>query len=226
MKDEKMKIAIEKMKIASKRKVAIKVFNNDGSNKTVVVEEGMTAAVVCYLLVSKNHFEESPNWTIIERLGDVGLGKDVIIIIIVINIDTIIIIITIMTICTCISNFSLFLTERELEDHECVEEIYTHWARDSNNQFFFRRNDMKYELFVDPIVSDYLYLLIPDVSLSHNDTYSYTNIQLLCSCFALHSHVTGNSSQFKTPFIFSHLIISEHTCTYKLVCDASVCLFT
>ena len=104
MKDEKMKIAIEKMKIASKRKVAIKVFNNDGSNKTVVVEEGMTAAVVCYLLVSKNHFEESPNWTIIERLGDVGLGRAVIIITIVINISTvinisiIIIIITIMTI--------------------------------------------------------------------------------------------------------------------------------
>lgn len=77
MKDEKMRIAIEKMKIASKRKVAIKVFNNDGSNKTVVVEEGMNAAIVCYLLVSKNHFEESPNWTIIERLGDVGLGEDV-----------------------------------------------------------------------------------------------------------------------------------------------------
>lgn len=76
MKDEKMRIAIEKMKIASKRKVAIKVFNNDGSNKTVVVEEGMNAAIVCYLLVSKNHFEESPNWTIIERLGDVGLGED------------------------------------------------------------------------------------------------------------------------------------------------------
>ena len=74
MKEEKMRIALEKMKVASKRKVVIKVFNNDGSNKTVVVEEGMTAAIVCYLLVSKNHFEESPNWTVIERLGDVGLG--------------------------------------------------------------------------------------------------------------------------------------------------------
>jgi amyloid beta A4 precursor protein-binding family B protein 1-interacting protein len=114
MKDEKMMIALEKMKLASKRKVAIKVFNNDGSNKTVVVEEGMSAAVVCYLLVTKNHFEESPNWTIIERLGDVNL-------------------------------------ERELEDHESVESIYTHWARDSNNQFLFRRNNLKYEIFTDPI---------------------------------------------------------------------------
>lgn len=75
MKDEKMMIALEKMKLANKKKEVIKVFNNDGSNKTVVIEEGMTASVVCYLLVSKNHFEESPNWTLIERLGNVGLGE-------------------------------------------------------------------------------------------------------------------------------------------------------
>ena len=67
-------IALEKMKLANKKKEVIKVFNNDGSNKTVVIEDGMTSAVVCYLLVTKNHFEESPNWALIERLGDVGLG--------------------------------------------------------------------------------------------------------------------------------------------------------
>ena len=134
MKEEKMKIALEKMKLASKRKVAIKVFNNDGSNKTVVVEEGMTSAVVCYLLVTKNHFEESPNWTIIERLGDVGLGK-------------------LSMSLSLVPNKTLVFLERELEDHEFVEEIYTHWARDSNNQFLFRRNDLKYEIFTDPIVS-------------------------------------------------------------------------
>ena len=74
MKEEKMRIALEKLKVASKKTVAIKVFNNDGSNKTVVLEEGMSSAVACYLLVNKNHFEESPNWALIERLGDVGLG--------------------------------------------------------------------------------------------------------------------------------------------------------
>lgn len=74
LKEEKMRIALEKLKVASKKTVAIKVFNNDGSNKTVVVEDGMSAAVVCYLLVTKNHFEESPNWALIERLGDVYLG--------------------------------------------------------------------------------------------------------------------------------------------------------
>ena len=51
------------------------VFNVDRSNKTVVVEEGMTSSMVCHLLVVKNHFDESPNWVILEQLGDVSLGE-------------------------------------------------------------------------------------------------------------------------------------------------------
>ena len=47
----------------------------DRSNKTVVVEEGMTASMVCHLLVVKNHFDESPNWVLLEQLGDVSLGE-------------------------------------------------------------------------------------------------------------------------------------------------------
>ena len=70
-----MRIGIEKMKLAHKKKVAIKVFNTDRSNKTVVVEEGMTAGMVCHLLVVKNHFDESPNWVLVEQLGDVSLGE-------------------------------------------------------------------------------------------------------------------------------------------------------
>jgi hypothetical protein len=76
MKQEKMKIGIEKMKLAHKKKVAIKVFNVDRSNKTVVVEEGMTASMVCHLLVVKNHFDESPNWVLLEQLGDVSLERE------------------------------------------------------------------------------------------------------------------------------------------------------
>lgn len=68
--------------------------------------------------------------------------------------------------------------ERELEDNECVEEIYTHWARDSNNQFLFRRNNLKYEIFTDPIVSSWysysvdttchLKIATVDIMSSHN----------------------------------------------------------
>ena len=53
----------------------LQVFNVDRSNKTVVVEEGMTSSMVCHLLVVKNHFDESPNWVLVEQLGDVCLGE-------------------------------------------------------------------------------------------------------------------------------------------------------
>lgn len=51
------------------------MYNVDRSNKTVVVEEGMTTSMVCHLLVVKNHFDESPSWVLVEQLGDVSLGK-------------------------------------------------------------------------------------------------------------------------------------------------------
>ena len=76
LKEEKMRIGIEKMKMAHKKRVAIKVFNPDRSNKTVVVEEGMTTSMVCHLLVVKNHFDESPNWVLVEQLGDVSLERE------------------------------------------------------------------------------------------------------------------------------------------------------
>lgn len=41
----------------------------------VVVEEGMNTGMVCHLLVVKNHFDESPNWVLVEQLGDVSLGE-------------------------------------------------------------------------------------------------------------------------------------------------------
>ncbi len=76
LKEEKLRIGIEKMKLAHKKRVAIKVFNPDRSNKTVVVEDGMTTNMVCHLLVVKNHFDESPNWVLVEQLGDVSLERE------------------------------------------------------------------------------------------------------------------------------------------------------
>lgn len=76
LKEEKLRIGIEKMKMAHKKRMAIKVFNPDHSNKTVVVEDGMTTSMVCHLLVVKNHFDESPNWVLVEQLGDVSLERE------------------------------------------------------------------------------------------------------------------------------------------------------
>ena len=53
-----------------------------------------------------------------------------------------------LSLCCCI--------ERPLEDHECVVDVYTHWARDTNNQFLFKLMEDKYEIFEDPTVSHLL----------------------------------------------------------------------
>jgi len=39
-----------------------------------VIEEGMTAAIVCHLLVVKNMAQESPKWALIEKWEDLGIG--------------------------------------------------------------------------------------------------------------------------------------------------------
>jgi hypothetical protein len=75
LKEEKMRIALEKMKLASKKKVIVKVFTEDGASKAVVVDEDMTSAMVCHLLAMKNHADESPQWEMIERIGDLGLER-------------------------------------------------------------------------------------------------------------------------------------------------------
>ena len=47
----------------------------------------------------------------------------------------------------------LLLLERPLEDHECVVDVYTHWAGNTSNQFMFKLMEDKYEIFEDPTVS-------------------------------------------------------------------------
>lgn len=54
--------------------VAVKVFNVDGGSKTVVIEEGMTAAVVCHMLIVKNNCLEDPKWSLIEKWEELGIG--------------------------------------------------------------------------------------------------------------------------------------------------------
>ena len=52
----------------------MKVFNVDGGSKTVVIEEGMTAAIVCHMLVVKNNAQENPKWALIEKWEELGIG--------------------------------------------------------------------------------------------------------------------------------------------------------
>ncbi len=55
--------------------MVLKVHNVDGSTKMVAIHEAMNARDVCILLAERNHQEVGPNWTLVERLADLHLGK-------------------------------------------------------------------------------------------------------------------------------------------------------
>ena len=64
VKAEKIKIAIEKIKEASVKKLFIKVFTCDGSAKSLLVDEKMTVAQVTRILAEKNHVTLDPKWAL------------------------------------------------------------------------------------------------------------------------------------------------------------------
>ncbi|PSN41867.1 hypothetical protein C0J52_10233, partial [Blattella germanica] len=74
-KAEKIRIALEKMKEASVKKLFIKAFSADGSTKSLLVDEKMSCAYVTRLLADKNHVTMDPKWGIVEHLPDLYMER-------------------------------------------------------------------------------------------------------------------------------------------------------
>ena len=74
-KAEKIRLAIEKMKEASVKKIFIKVFGEDGSAKSLLVDERMSVAHVCRLLAEKNHVKRDTTWGLVELLPDLHMER-------------------------------------------------------------------------------------------------------------------------------------------------------
>ncbi|KAK7793080.1 hypothetical protein R5R35_013521 [Gryllus longicercus] len=75
VKAEKIRIALEKMKEASVKKLFIKAFSADGSTKSLLVDEKMTCAYVTRLLADKNHVPLDPKWAVVEHLPDLFMER-------------------------------------------------------------------------------------------------------------------------------------------------------
>ena len=74
-KAEKIRIAIEKIKEASIKKIFIKVFGEDGSAKSLLVDERMSVSQVCRMLADKNHVKRDTNWSLVELLPDLHMER-------------------------------------------------------------------------------------------------------------------------------------------------------
>uniref|UniRef100_T1JB27 Ras-associating domain-containing protein n=1 Tax=Strigamia maritima TaxID=126957 RepID=T1JB27_STRMM len=75
IKAEKIKIALEKMREASVKKLFIKAYTADGSAKSLLIDEKMTSGYVAKLLADKNHIKMDPKWTVIEQIPDLYLER-------------------------------------------------------------------------------------------------------------------------------------------------------
>ena len=53
----------------------VKVIHDNGFSKMIVINEHMNAYDVCVMLAEKYHEKFEPNWTLVERLEDFGLGS-------------------------------------------------------------------------------------------------------------------------------------------------------
>lgn len=74
-KQEKIRLALEKMKKASIKKLFIKAFTIDGSSKSLLVDEKMKCGYVTRLLADKNHVQMDPKWALVEHLTDLQMGN-------------------------------------------------------------------------------------------------------------------------------------------------------
>jgi len=75
LKAEKIKIAIEKIKEASVKKLFIKVFTSDGSAKSLLVDEKMSVGQVTRILAEKNHVSLDPKWALVELVPDLYMER-------------------------------------------------------------------------------------------------------------------------------------------------------
>ncbi|CAH1721668.1 unnamed protein product [Aphis gossypii] len=74
-KADKIRLALQKMKEASVKKLFIKVFNDDGGAKSLLVDEGMRCSYVMRLLADKHHINLGPRWGLVEHLPDLHMER-------------------------------------------------------------------------------------------------------------------------------------------------------
>ncbi|XP_014243166.1 amyloid beta A4 precursor protein-binding family B member 1-interacting protein [Cimex lectularius] len=74
-KAEKIRLAMQKMKEASVKKIFIKVFNDDGSVKSLLVDETMTCGYITRVLAEKNHRPYDPRCALVEHLTDLSMER-------------------------------------------------------------------------------------------------------------------------------------------------------
>ncbi|XP_026168453.1 amyloid beta A4 precursor protein-binding family B member 1-interacting protein-like isoform X1 [Mastacembelus armatus] len=74
-KEDKIKLALEKLKEAKVRKLIVKMLLSDGSSKTLMVEESQTVRDVLDKLFEKTHCDRSIDWSLCETNPELQIER-------------------------------------------------------------------------------------------------------------------------------------------------------
>jgi Ras-associated and pleckstrin homology domains-containing protein 1 len=123
-------------------KILVRTYNDDGSTKSILVDESMLIRDVLFMLIHKNHGDVHIDYVLVEILPDLHMGKSI-------------------HVCCTRTNVVSFL-ERLLEDHQKLSETILMWPTVSTNRLSFTRRSEKYSLF-RAIASDTELTQTPDI---------------------------------------------------------------
>ncbi|KAL7017104.1 hypothetical protein ACKWTF_010247 [Chironomus riparius] len=74
-KSSKIQLALQKLEHASVRRLFVKAFTEDGSSKSLLVDERMNCGFVTKLLADKNHVSMEVSWGLIEYLPELFIER-------------------------------------------------------------------------------------------------------------------------------------------------------
>jgi hypothetical protein len=108
-------------------KLLVRTYNDDGSTKSILVDDSMSIRDVLFVLVHKNHREPDIDYALVEILPDLHMGTKG---------------------SSKVFYFYLFLfLERTFEDHQKLSEAILMWPTVSSNRLIFTKRSEKYALF-------------------------------------------------------------------------------
>ncbi|XP_064647401.1 uncharacterized protein LOC135500117 isoform X2 [Lineus longissimus] len=75
LKEEKIKIAIEKIKDSKLRKLFVRAYSDDASSKSILVDESMSVRRVWQMLTEKNHGSPDVNMAVVEEMPSLYMER-------------------------------------------------------------------------------------------------------------------------------------------------------
>ncbi|RDD42811.1 Amyloid beta A4 precursor protein-binding family B member 1-interacting protein [Trichoplax sp. H2] len=77
VREEKICVALDKIKEANVKKRIVKIYSANESSKTILISDKMTAGEICLIMMEKCHVKPDPSWVLVEHLTEQNLERNI-----------------------------------------------------------------------------------------------------------------------------------------------------